>query len=89
MIIHLCMLKCSLLYYKRKSRELAGTLTEDDVLNMFRSELYDYCGSDDYTNNVAASGIPTPKVDPVATGISGINCTRVLELSMTKCTMKI
>jgi hypothetical protein len=62
------MFKCFLLYYKRKSREPAGTLTEDDVLNMSKLELYDYCGSDDYAADVAAGGIPASKASPITTG---------------------
>ena len=76
MMIHLRMFKCFLLYYKRKSREFVSTLTEDDVLDMSRSELYDYCGSDDYAADIAAGGTPvvnisSPKVSPIATGIVG------------------
>jgi len=58
MMIHIRMLKCFLLYYKRKGRELSSTLTEDDVLSWTKTEFYDYIGSDDYAVDLASGGIP-------------------------------
>ena len=68
MMIHLRMFKCFLLFYKRKFHDLVGTLGEEDVLLMITQDQFlDYCGSDDYTIDVATNGIPPPS----ATASSG------------------
>ena len=41
------MLKCFMLFYRKKCDGLSTTLTDDDVLFMKRSIFLDYCGSAD------------------------------------------
>ena len=46
---HIRMLKCFILYYKRKSRDLHFTsLADNDVTKITRYEFYTYCGSNVY-----------------------------------------
>jgi hypothetical protein len=42
--IHVRMLKCFLLYYKRKCREHGKDLSENDVMKIERDQFYLYCG---------------------------------------------
>jgi hypothetical protein len=51
--IHVRMLKCFLLYYKRKCREQDKFLSENDVMNIERDQFYSYCGSDNYFMDLA------------------------------------
>ena len=51
---HLLMLKCFVLYYKRKSREHDMFLSENDVMNIEKDQFYLYCGSDDYFTYLSA-----------------------------------
>ena len=53
--IHVRMLKCFLLYYKRKCREHGKHLSENDVMKIERDQFYSYCGSPDYFMDLAAS----------------------------------
>ena len=50
---HLRMLKCFLLYYKRKSREHDMFLSDNDVMNIEKHQFYLYCGSDDYFTDLS------------------------------------
>jgi hypothetical protein len=53
MLIHLCSLKCFLLYYKRQCRKLFTTFLEDDVMYGFIHTLFEeYCGSDDNNDDL-------------------------------------
>ena len=63
LMIHLRFFKCFLLYHKRKSREMSSTLDEDDVLEITRTEFYEYCNSDAFTEDMKAFGV-APKVAP-------------------------
>jgi Reverse transcriptase (RNA-dependent DNA polymerase) len=76
MMIHLRMFKAFLLYYKRKCRELSTPLDDDDVaMLMSKTAFHDYCGSDEYSIDNAAGGMPpqasspSPKVDSSIGGI--------------------
>jgi hypothetical protein len=75
MLIHLRMFKAFLLYYMRKRRELFTSLTEEDVLDITKTEFKKYCGSVEYHNNVATVGFPlmaypNPRLTTNATGIA-------------------
>ena len=52
--IHVRMLKCFLLYYKRKCREHGKHLSENNVMKIERNQFYSYCGSPDYFMDLAA-----------------------------------
>jgi hypothetical protein len=50
MLVHLCMFKYFLLYYKRRSCELCSTLLEDNVMYTFDQVQFNvYCGADEYS----------------------------------------
>jgi hypothetical protein len=54
LMTHLRMLKCLLVYYKRKCHENDSVMSEDDVLNIRNDQFHSYCGSDDYFIDLAA-----------------------------------
>ena len=67
MLVHLCLFKCFLLYYKRQCRELFTTLSEDDVYYSFnRTRFEEYCSSDNYNDNLMGVSKTVP-----ASGHSG------------------
>jgi hypothetical protein len=51
-VIHLCLFKRFLLYYKQQCCELYMTLSEDDIMYGFnRHRFEEYCSSDDYNDD--------------------------------------
>ena len=58
MLIHLRLFKCFLLYYKRRCRELYTTLSEEDVMYFTRTHFEEYCGSDEYDDDLAGNTTP-------------------------------
>jgi hypothetical protein len=61
MLIHLCLFKCFLLYYKRQCRKLNTTLSEDDVIYSFsRNRFEEYCGSKNYNDDLTGISKPIP-----------------------------
>jgi hypothetical protein len=52
--IHIRMMKCFLLYYKRKSHERDKDLSENDVINIERDQFLLYCGSANNLLDLAA-----------------------------------
>ena len=74
LMIHVRMLKCFLLYYKRKCREHDKYLCEKDVMNIESNQFYLYCGSTDYFMDLSAcvEESSTKQVDMLNTGIVDI-----------------
>jgi hypothetical protein len=58
MMIHICIFKCFLLFYKRTRCEGSSILTEADVMNFTKTAFHGYCGSDDYAVDLASYGMP-------------------------------
>jgi hypothetical protein len=58
-LTHLRLFKCFLLYYKRQCHKFFITLSEGDVMYGFSRTLFEeYCGSDDYNDNL--TGVSRP-----------------------------
>jgi hypothetical protein len=62
---HVCKLKAFLLLYSRKCISLSSTLDEEDVLNMTKTELKDYCGSPGYHDNLSTGLSPSTKTTAI------------------------
>jgi hypothetical protein len=56
MMVHICMFKAFLLYYKRKSRDHTYPPDEEDVLEYTKFVFNEYCRSDQYTKDVITGG---------------------------------
>jgi hypothetical protein len=75
MNFHLCRFRGFLLYYNRKCRELLTTLGNDDVLDIAESELFNYCGSPDFHDDLETGLSRVEKVSATAVRVSSvINC---------------
>jgi hypothetical protein len=59
---HLRKLKCFLLLYLWKCRDLSSNLDKDNVLNTIKMEFYEYCGSPEYHADLAKGLTPSPKL---------------------------
>jgi hypothetical protein len=67
MLIHLCLLKCFLLYYKRQCRERFTSLSEDDVMYGFsHTRLEEHCSLDDYNDDL--TGVSKPVSTSIYSG---------------------
>jgi hypothetical protein len=53
-------LKAFLLLSSQKCISISSTLDEEDVLNMTKTELDDYCGSPGYHNDLSTGIFPSP-----------------------------
>jgi hypothetical protein len=63
MLVHICMFKCFLLYYKRQTCELCSTLLEDNVMYTFdRVRFEEYCGLDEYSADLVGGGESIPQI---------------------------
>ena len=59
MAVHVRRCKAYLMYYNRKCRDLLTTLGYEDVLNITKTELFDYMGSPGYHDDIAG-GLSKP-----------------------------
>jgi hypothetical protein len=70
-LVHLCMFKVFLLYYKRKGHTLYTSLTEDDILGMTKKEFEEYCGSPNYFADLATGSSSPTNASHVSANASG------------------
>ena len=60
-LTHSRMLMCFLMFYNRKCRNLSKSITEEDIMNMEKTDFHSYCGSDDYFADAATrDGVTGP-----------------------------
>jgi hypothetical protein len=69
---HLQLIKCFLLFYRRKSYEYNSILTEDDVMDITKDQLHEYCCSNVNVYDLAAAGSNIAAAATPALGKSGI-----------------
>jgi hypothetical protein len=83
MLVHICMFKVLLLLFLCKGQELFSTFTEDDILNMTKSELTNYFSLANYLAYVATVGASVmvqtyPRIDIEGTFSVVVNTVKLL-----------